>query len=194
MNIAYMVSMHRGCTEELLARARTLGEKIEYSPEKGAWVLRKMAREVGGEIHRLLAFIRLADSGGMLHGYAKAEHKTLPLLAARLARRTPGRTVVIGANEGSFAAIVRPENGKAYGKKLGPYPECLREFGEETGGSAIASLWKEYYWSQYAESRDNPRQFSRNAPKKFRECAKSDMRESAQAHARSQSSLQNWLG
>ncbi|MBU0586377.1 DUF4130 domain-containing protein [Candidatus Micrarchaeota archaeon] len=174
MDILYYLKMHNDCDSKILGYAAKLNPmQIDSSTDEKGVRVRKMARAVMCEIHQLSAFIRLQSTDNILHGYARPEHNIGLVLAAKLARRIPGKLVIIGNEEESYLAIV--DKGKARGKISGPYPEILSLHHAKSEKDWVSDLWEEYYWTQYIESRKNERLFRKWVPEKFQEKARNWM-------------------
>lgn len=168
-NFLYYLSMHRGCSEQLLHRAERLTpEDIELSPDSEVVRVRKMINSVLADIYRMRAFVRLKPLGNkILYGYLKPRHKTGSDICRYFALRSPYTIIVLGNSLESWVSLYAKEilsssNGMAMEQTL-----------EELGGvlssaerdNDIEAIWKVYYSSQYSPERRNLRAFHRRMPR-----------------------------
>lgn len=161
------------CTKELLDYVENEDDvALETISTDLARKALKLAREVGGDLHRGKSFTRLKVSKkGILYGELKIKHEVEDLLARFFVRRFPNFIVVLESWRGCYIY------GRGFGKV---------EFSDEELKSVVEDLekttninynfeevdtkklWDEFYNSQYIPSRKNLKLFSSRVPKKFK--------------------------
>lgn len=185
----YLV-MHQECNERLLTSARSFSpHDLEISPDPEAVRLRKMVYAVMGEVHRMLAFVRLKPLGSqVLYGYLKPRHRIGGHVSDHFARRTPGMIIVLGNGSESWTSICQKGRiVRDHGKGMDEMLERLRSFldcsGYGPGGdnSNMANpnagdlnadnLWQIYYDSQYCPERKNLTAFHSRMPRRDQDAA-----------------------
>ena len=125
----YYLSMHEDCNERLLARARLFApQDLEVSTDPDAIRLRRMIYAVMGEVHRMLAFVRLKALGSqVLYGYLKPRHRIGEHISDHFARRSPGIIVVLGNGSESWTSLCRGDRiMRDHGKGMAETLERLR--------------------------------------------------------------------
>jgi len=186
----YYLSLHQDCNERLLARAKSLtSQDLEISPDPEAVRLRKMVYAVRGEVHRMLAFVRLKTLGSqVLYGYLKPRHRIGGHVSDHFARRTPGMIVVLGNGSESWIALCREgrimrDHGKGMTETLARLRLALdcppdgRDADNpdldnpNAGDFNVDDLWQVYYDSQYCPERKNLAVFRSRMPRRDQEAA-----------------------
>jgi probable DNA metabolism protein len=166
----YILSMHKDCSERLLAAAKGYSSvDLELSSSSKAVRLKKMVYAVYGELHRMKAFVRLKAFGDRaLYGYMKPRNRIGPTVCEHFALRNPGMIIVLGNGRESWISLfwegrVWHENGQGMG-------EALRKLESFMGADIelpvmdIDALWQIYYDSQYCPERKNPPLFRQRMP------------------------------
>ena len=181
----YYLSMHQDCNERLLARAKSLkSQDLEISLDPEAVRLRKMVYAVMGEVHRMLAFVRLRPLGSqVLYGYLKPRHRIGGHVCDHFARRTPGMIIVLGNGSESWITLCREGRiMRGHGKGMAETLERLRSAldcpaddpdADNPNGNHINvdDLWQVYYDSQYCPERKNLSAFHGRMPRRDQEAA-----------------------
>ncbi len=143
-------------------------EDLETATDEKKLKIRKMVREVCKEIHRMKAFVRLRFLGDKIrYGYLRPEHDIGMRVVSWLAKRMPGRVIVLGNPEESWVAIY--EKGEVYKSEEGGLKRTVQELGDKLGMEKevdMDELWEEYYDSQYAREKKNKELFEKNMPKR----------------------------
>jgi probable DNA metabolism protein len=179
------LSLHKDCNERLLARAKSLtSQDLEISLDPEAKRLRKMVYAVMGEVHRMLAFVRLKPlSSQVLYGYLKPRHRIGGHVCDHFARRTPGIIVVLGNGSESWTAFFRQgriirDHGKGMAEileRLGSALDCPADDPDADNPNGIDlnvdDLWQVYYDSQYCPERKNLVAFHSRMPRRDQEAA-----------------------
>lgn len=158
------LSMHKDHTlEELqLIKNKTFGQ-LDCSTDLEVKKIKRKINSVCNQIHRLSAFIRLTPEKNILHGFADPTHDIGLHLVCRLARRTKDKLIIIGNKKESYLAIYDGSKIQCT-KDSTPYPKILKNYNLENKSTNIKQIWQEYYWSQYAQNRQNPKYFRSNVP------------------------------
>ena len=102
-----LLAAHRDSNDRLMARARTLSpEEVEASTDPQVLSIRRMALAVRGEVCRMRGFIRLAPLGDrVLWGRISPHHEIGFEVADFLARRFPGKLIVLGDGRRSWTSL-----------------------------------------------------------------------------------------
>jgi hypothetical protein len=186
----YYLSRHQDCNERLLARARKFTSKdLEISTDPDAMRLRKMVSAVMGEVHRMLAFVRLKPLGSqVLYGYLKPRHRIGEHVCEHFARRAPGIIAVLGNGSESWISLCREGRiMRDHGRGIAETLERLRsasdcpENGPDVGNPDVGNpdmgdlnvddLWQVYYDSQYCPEKKNLAAFHSRMPKRDQDAA-----------------------
>jgi probable DNA metabolism protein len=181
----YYLSRHLDCNERLLARARRLTPNdLEISTDPEAVRLRKMIYAVMGEVHRMLAFVRLKPLGSqVLFGYLKPRHRIGEHVCDHFARRTPGIIAVLGNGRESWTALFRQGRiMRDHGTGMAETLERLRSSldcpangpdagNPDVGDLDVDDLWQVYYDSQYCPEKKNLAAFHSRMPRRDQEAA-----------------------
>ena len=181
----YYLSMHEKCSDRLLARARLFAPRdVEISTDPEAVRLRRMVYAVMGEVHRMLAFVRLRALGSqVLYGYLKPRHRIGEYVSDYFARRTPGIIAVLGNGSESWISLCREDRiMRDHGKGMAETLERLRsalgypEDGPDADNSNarnlnVDDLWQVYYDSQYCPERKNLAVFRSRMPRRDQDAA-----------------------
>ncbi len=186
----YYLSMHENCSERLLAKARLFAPRdLEISTNPEAIRLRKMVYAVTGEVHRMLAFVRLKAIGSqVLYGYLKPRHRIGEHVSDHFARRSPGIIAVLGNGSESWISLcledrIMRDHGKGMAETLDRLKsalDCTRNSpnmdnpnaGNLNAGSLnVDDLWQVYYDSQYCPERKNLAVFHQRMPRRDQEAA-----------------------
>ena len=181
----YYLSMHMECNERLLARARKFTHKdLEISADPEAVRLRKMVSAVMGEVHRMLAFVRLKPLGSqVLYGYLKPRHRIGEHVSEHFARRTPGIIAVLGNGSESWISLCREgrimrDHGRGMNETLERLssafdcPANVPDAGNpDMGDLDVDDLWQVYYDSQYCPEKKNLAAFHSRMPRRDQEAA-----------------------
>jgi probable DNA metabolism protein len=186
----YYLSMHLDCNERLLARARSITpQDLEIANDPVALRLRKMVYAVMGEVHKMLAFVRLKSLGSqVLYGYLKPRHRIGEHISDHFAQRTPGIITVLGNGSESWTALFRQGRiTRDHGKGMAETLERLRSAlnckadgldldnpdvdNPNAGDLNVDDLWQVYYDSQYCPERKNLAVFHSRMPRRDQEAA-----------------------
>jgi probable DNA metabolism protein len=181
----YYLSRHLDCNERLLARARGFTPKdLEISTDPDAIRLRKMVSAVMGEVHRMLAFVRLKPLGSqILYGYLKPRHRIGEHVSEHFARRAPGIIIVLGNGSESWISLCREgrimrDHGQGMADTLERLRQALGLPEEDTDAynSSISDLnlddlWQVYYDSQYCPEKKNLAVFHQRMPRRDQDAA-----------------------
>ena len=181
----YYLSMHMECNERLLARARKFTHKdLEISADPEAVRLRKMVSAVMGEVHRMLAFVRLKPLGSqVLYGYLKPRHRIGEHVCEHFARRAPGIIAVLGNGSESWISLCREgrimrDHGQGMNETLERLSSSLDcpENGPDAGNPDVGDLdvddlWQVYYDSQYCPEKKNLGVFRQRMPRRDQDAA-----------------------
>ena len=176
-NFLFYLSMHRECNERLLVRAKEIpAEVLEVSIERDDMHIKKMVRDVLGEVHRMKAFVRLSTDGALvLFGYLKPRHRIAEHICDHLARRNAGIIVVLGNGGESWACLCRGSRvWRDHGTGLTQTLERLKAaLPPEVckPGTDPEALWQAYYDSQYCPERKNLLAYHKNMPRRDQEAA-----------------------
>jgi probable DNA metabolism protein len=179
------LSMHLDCNERLLARAGSFTPKdLEISTDPEALRLRKMVSAVMGEVHRMLAFVRLKPLGSqVLYGYLKPRHRIGGHVCDHFARRTPGIIAVLGNGSESWISLCREgrimrDHGRGTAETLERLRSALGlpENGPDAGNPDMGDLnvddlWQVYYDSQYCPEKKNLAVFRQRMPRRDQNAA-----------------------
>lgn len=140
----------------------------------------KLARLVGGEVHRLLGLLRFSDKGGYLYAPCSPDHAVLELLADHFADRLAAEHWMIHDTKRSLAVIY---TGRINPAELPPAAPGGRAFPErrwyladlaQKPGAALPEdgwyqeLWKLYFRNISIATRYNPRLQARFIPRRYR--------------------------
>jgi len=181
----YYLSRHQDCNERLLARAGSFTPKdLEISTDPEALRLRKMVSAVMGEVHRMLAFVRLKPLGSqVLYGYLKPRHRIGGHVCDHFARRTPGIIAVLGNGSKSWISLCREgrimrDHGRGIAETLERLSSALGlpENGPDAGNPDMGDLnvddlWQVYYDSQYCPEKKNLAAFRQRMPRRDQNAA-----------------------
>jgi hypothetical protein len=181
----YYLSRHQDCNERLLARARSFTPTdLEISTDPDAMRLRKMVSAVMGEVHRMLAFVRLKPLGSqVLYGYLKPRHRIGEHVCEHFARRTPGIIAVLGNGSESWISLCREgrimrDHGRGMNGTLERFSSALDcpandpDAGNpDMGDLDIDDLWQVYYDSQYCPEKKNLAAFHSRMPRRDQDAA-----------------------
>jgi hypothetical protein len=181
----YYLSMHMECNERLLARARKFTHKdLEISADPEAVRLRKMVSAVMGEVHRMLAFVRLKPLGSqVLYGYLKPRHRIGEHVCEHFARRAPGIIAVLGNGSESWISLCREgrimrDHGRGIAETLERLssafdcPANVPDAGNpDMGDLDVDDLWQVYYDSQYCPEKKNLGVFRQRMPRRDQDAA-----------------------
>ena len=181
----YYLSRHQDCNERLLARAGSFTPKdLEISTDPEAVRLRKMVSAVMGEVHRMLAFVRLKPLGSqVLYGYLKPRHRIGGHVCDHFARRTPGIIAVLGNGSKSWISLCREgrimrDHGRGIAETLERLSSALGlpENGPDAGNPDMGDLnvddlWQVYYDSQYCPEKKNLAAFRQRMPRRDQNAA-----------------------
>jgi probable DNA metabolism protein len=173
----FYLSMHRECNERLLIRAKEIRAKdLEVSLDRDNMHIKKMVRDVQGEVHRMKAFVRLSTHGSLvLFGYLKPRHRIAEHICDHLARRNAGIIVVLGNGGESWACLCRGSQvWRDHGTGLTQTLERLKAaLPPEVckPGPDPEVLWQAYYDSQYCPERKNLLAYRKNMPRRDQEAA-----------------------
>jgi len=186
----YYLSMHEDCSERLLAGARLFApQDLEVSTDPDAIRLRRMINAVMGEVHRMLAFVRLKALGPqVLYGYLKPRHRIGEHISDHFARRSPGIIIVLGNGSESWTALFRQgrimqDHGKGMAETLerlrsalglpedGPDKDNPNAGNPNVSSLNLDDLWQVYYDSQYCPERKNLTVFHSRMPRRDQEAA-----------------------
>ena len=181
----YYLSRHQDCNERLLARAGSFTPKdLEISTDPEALRLRKMVSAVMGEVHRMLAFVRLKPLGSqVLYGYLKPRHRIGGHVCDHFARRTPGIIAVLGNGSKSWISLCREgrimrDHGRGIAETLERLSSALGlpENGPDAGNPDMGDLnvddlWQVYYDSQYCPEKKNLAVFHQRMPRRDQDAA-----------------------
>ena len=181
----YYLSRHQDCNERLLARARKFTSKdLEISTDPDAMRLRKMVSAVMGEVHRMLAFVRLKPLGSqVLYGYLKPRHRIGEHVCEHFAQRTPGIIAVLGNGSESWISLCREGRiMRDHGRGIAETLERLRSafdcpaygpvVGNPNAGDLnVDDLWQVYYDSQYCPEKKNLAVFRQRMPRRDQDAA-----------------------
>jgi probable DNA metabolism protein len=181
----YYLSMHLDCNERLLARAkRFTPNDLEISADPEAVRLRKMIYAVTGEVHRMLAFVRLKPLGSqVLYGYLKPRHRIGGHVCDHFARRTPGMIAVLGNGRESWISLCREgrimrDHGQGMNEtleRLSSSLDCPADGPDagnpDMGDLNVDDLWQVYYDSQYCPEKKNLPLFHQRMPRRDQEAA-----------------------
>jgi hypothetical protein len=184
------LSMHHECNARLLARARKFTPKdLEISTDPDAMRLRKMVSAVMGEVHKMLAFVRLKPLGSqVLYGYLKPRHRIGEHVCEHFARRTPGIIAVLGNGSESWISLCREGRiMRDHGRGIAETLERLRSASEcpengpdvgnpdvgnpDMGDLNVDDLWQVYYDSQYCPEKKNLAAFRQRMPRRDQDAA-----------------------
>jgi hypothetical protein len=177
-NFLFYLSLHKGCNERLLAKARSMTAKeLEISTDPAVIGLRKMVRDVFAEMHRMKAFVRLEPLGPhILCGYLRPRHRIGAHVCDYLARRNPQTIVVLGNGSESWISLCR--DGKIICDHQGGMAEALVRLRSALDSSEVPSqdpsndgpdaegIWNIYYKSQYCAERRNAASFRSRMPRR----------------------------
>ena len=171
--------MHSDFNERLKARAEEIGaEELEVSIDRDAVHMKKMVRDVFGEVHRMKAFVRLSACGScILFGHIKPRHRIGGHICDHLARRNAGTIVILGNGNESWASLcsrgrVWRDHGAGMAQTLERLKAVLPEDPAACGpGMDPEAIWQTYYDSQYCPERKNPMAFHKNMPRRDQEAA-----------------------
>jgi hypothetical protein len=180
-NFAFYISLHRDCNERLLARAGQISSaELEVSLNRQDLRMKKMVREVMGEMHCMKAFVRLSAEGRcILCGFCRPRHRIGEHICDHLARRNAGMVVVLGNSSESWISLF--EDGRiwrARGRGLEQTLERLKKApqGSDDGKEnrreermSAECFWQTYYDSQYCPERRNLPAFRKNMPRRDQE-------------------------
>jgi probable DNA metabolism protein len=179
-NFLYNLSLHKDCSERLLAMAKSLTpQDLEISVDQEAMRLRKMIYAVMGEVHRMKAFVRLKPFGPqVLYGYLKPRHRIGEYITDHFARRTPGIIVVLGNGSESWISFFRNgrimrDHGKGMAEtleRLSSALDCPAD-GPNVENPGVDDIWRVYYDSQYCPEHRNLTAFRQRMPKKDQNAA-----------------------
>lgn len=175
----FYLSMHRECNERLLVRAKEIrAEELEVSLERDDIRIKKMVRDVLGEVHRMRAFVRLSTRGGLvLFGYLKPRHRIAEHICDLLARRNAGIIVVLGNGSESWACLccgrrIWRDHGSGLTQTLERLKAALPDDAVTCKpGPDPEVLWQAYYDSQYCPERKNLLAYHKNMPRRDQEAA-----------------------
>ncbi len=181
----YYLSRHQECNERLLARARSFTPKdLEISTDPDAMRLRKMVYAVMGEVHRMLAFVRLKPLGSqVLYGYLKPRHRIGEHVCDHFAQRTPGIIAVLGNGSESWISLCREgrimrDHGRGMNETLERLRSALDRPGNgpdvgnpDMGELNVDDLWQVYYDSQYCPEKKNLAVFRQRMPRRDQDAA-----------------------
>jgi len=181
----YYLSRHQDCNERLLARAGSFTPRdLEISTDPDAMRMRKMIYAVTGEVHRMLAFIRLKPLGSqVLYGYLKPRHRIGEHVCDHFARRTPGIIAVLGNGSESWISLCREGRiMRDHGRGIAETLERLRsalglpEDDPDADNSNMSDLnlddlWQVYYDSQYCPEKKNLAVFHQRMPRRDQDAA-----------------------
>ena len=175
----FYLSMHRECNERLLVRAKEIrAEELEVSLERDDIRIKKMVRDVLGEVHRMKAFVRLSTCCDLvLFGYLKSRHRIAELICDHLARRNAGIIVVLGNGSESWACLYRGSRiWRDHGTGLTQTLERLKAALPDDAvtckpGPDPEALWQAYYDSQYCPERKNLLAYHKNMPRRDQDAA-----------------------
>ena len=170
-SIEQYLSCHRKSDPGLLKLARSLNYfELESATDSRIVKIRNMVRQVSFEIHRLKAFVRLSELGEKtLVGKVEPEHRIISFILRHFCFRFPGHTIVLGNERECWKGIM--VDRKITMAQMSSNEASLVLAAAEQKLKDNQLLWKDYYRSQYAESRDNPKLFSKAMPKKLRRAA-----------------------
>jgi len=171
--------MHRDCNERLKTRAEQIkAEELELSLDRTDIRIKKMVREVMGEIQRMKAFVRLSTSGTcLLFGHLKPRHRIAEHICDHFARRNAGMIVVLGNGDESWTSLCsRGRLLKHHSAGMAQSQERLKAALPEDRADCSPvpdpeAIWQAYYDSQYCRERKNLRAFSKNMPRRDQESA-----------------------
>lgn len=171
--------MHRDCNERLKARSEQIkAEEIELSLDRSDIRIKKMVREVMGEIHRMKAFVRLSACGScVLFGYLKPRHRIAEHICDHFARRNAGMIVILGNGGESWTSLcsrgrVWRDHSAGMAQSLERLKAALPE--DRASCSPVQdpeAIWQAYYDSQYCPERKNLLAFYKNMPRRNQEAA-----------------------
>jgi len=117
--------------------------------------LRSLCNDVNHEVYRMLGFIRFKPAGeNCLAAKPLLYHDTVDLILREFQSRYPNHRIVLITNERSRAI----ENNKIFDVNKADYENFIRE-------DIYASVWEEYYKSQYIEPRKNMQLAASKIPK-----------------------------
>ena len=175
----FYLSMHRECNERLLVRAKEIPAKdLEVSLDRDDIRIKKMVRDVQGEVHRMKAFVRLSTRCDLvLFGYLKPRHRIAEHICDHLARRNAGIIVVLGNGRESWACLCRGSRvWRDHGSGLTHTLERLKAALPDDAvacrpGPDPEVLWQAYYDSQYCPERKNLLAYHKNMPRRDQEAA-----------------------
>jgi len=181
----YYLSMHLDCNERLLARAGSFTPRdLEISTDPDTMRLRKMIYAVTGEVHKMLAFVRLKPLGPqVLYGYLKPRHRIGGHVCDHFARRTPGIIAVLGNGSESWISLCREgrimrDHGRGIAEtleRLSSTFDCPAD-GPDVGNPNVGDLnvddlWQVYYDSQYCPEKKNQAAFRQRMPRRDQDAA-----------------------
>ena len=151
--------------------------------------LRKMVSAVMGEVHRMLAFVKLKPLGSqVLYGYLKPRHRIGEHVCEHFARRAPGIIAVLGNGSESWISLCREGRiMRDHGRGIAETLERLRsasdcpENGPDVGNPDVGNpdmgdlnvddLWQVYYDSQYCPEKKNLAAFHSRMPRRYQDAA-----------------------
>ena len=175
-NFLYYLSLHRECSERLLAGARELkAEDVEISLHPEALRIRKMVHAVLGEVHRMKAFVRLSPQGAsVLYGFLKPVNRIGEHICDHFARRNTGMIIVLGNGNEAWISLcregrIRRDHGKGLAETLEKLKAALPQ--EADSRIDVKGLWQVYYDSQYCPERKNQAAFRRHMPRRDQDAA-----------------------
>ena len=119
-----------------------------------------LAREVSGEVRRMLGLIRFSmwgEDGKTLVAQPRLYHNTADFILKRFSRRYPGCRLVLLLPEKALCL----ENGTIYAADPLPYRAAIEQKDPFDG------VWEKYYRSQYIASRRNIRLASQHIPQRY---------------------------
>jgi len=174
-NFMYFLKKHEDCTRSILDKADDLtAEELETAVDDDMIKIRKMARSVRNEIHKMRGFVRLESlNEKVMYGFMNPNHDIGFDVANLLAKRYPGTIIVLGNSCISWVSIF---TGNEIKKRTGNnMKETLNRFEDiyctEKEDDDREDVWETYYKSQYTPERKNKKLFEKNMPKKHMESA-----------------------
>ncbi len=121
----------------------------------------QIQRQVQGEAHHFMEFLRFQDCGGVLAGQIEPRAFVLPLIASHFAGRFPGEAFLI--HDKVHGAALLHREGRM---EIRPVEE-LDLAPPAPGEARYQSLWRRYYDTIAIEERLNPQCRRTHCPQRF---------------------------